>query len=248
MKTKYILLSVFGLIFGVQTVGSHEKLQFEKKEIGFVVSTNPNMNISINLQFDYPIVQQDAALLNIREYILSEIFETPTDSIITDSVSLLSNFFGAPEDYSEEDRVRYMKDIVGNSLFANDNILSYSINNYSFSGGMHGYTAINYFVFDLKTGNRIIEEDIFDGDYKEMITEILLKELSKEDHFEDFYLDRVIPNGNFKIDEDGITYFFNTYEIAPYAYGNFEVFIPYEKIKLILQKESPVSSLCLTTK
>ena len=245
MKTKYILLIIFCLVFGYKPCCSQDKLQFEEKLIRFGIEVNPNFNITVSLDFDYPIVQQNTDLLNICEEILSEIFEFPTDSIITDSIILLEHFFGISELeeidwYSDTDiKMNYEKSVNGKVLFTDDNILSYRISSYIYSGGAHGYSHLTYFVFDLKTGKRLTEEDIFTENYQEIITEIMLNKLnvSNNNSLDDYYLDNIKPNSNFFVDEKGITYFFNSYEIACYAFGPTEIFISYQEIQSILKKK-----------
>jgi hypothetical protein len=58
-----------------------------------------------------------------------------------------------------------------------------------------------------------------------------------------FNLDEIYPNNNFYADETGITYTFNEYEIAAYVVGAVSVQIPYENIRHLLRRESPVSEL-----
>ena len=62
------------------------------------------------------------------------------------------------------------------------------------------------------------------------------------DH-EKFSIDEIFPNGNFLIDDNGITYTFNEYEIAAYVVGATNVHLPYEEIQYLLKKESPIAHL-----
>lgn len=236
---KLIITPIFFLCLGAHIAFAQEQLQFEKKEIQFGELYNPTENtVYIYLQFEIPISPCDTALQHIRTQILSKIFETPTDSIITDSATLVHLFIGeGAGDILEADwHVNYEKTINGRVAFSNINIVSYAVGGYEYSGGAHGYTSLYYFVFDLKTGKRLTEADIFTGNYEEVLTKILLKKLESEDCFAGFYIDKVRPNGNFFINEKGITYFFNSYEIAAYACGNFEVFIPFEELHTMMQR------------
>ena len=228
------------MIFGFNACNfSQEKLQFEKKSVEF--ATN---NISINLEFDYPVVQKNTALSNVRKQILSEIFEVPTADIITDGCTLATNFFGS--EFDEEEY--YEKITTGKSLFTDNSILTYEIHSYFVcSKGAHGSITITYFVFDLKTGKRLTEEDIFAKNYQEIITKIMLTKLKEEEeenaHDYNYNLENVKPNGNFSVNEEGITYLFNPYEIVAYFGGAPQIFIPYEELTSILKKKSPISSL-----
>ncbi|MDR1762144.1 MAG: DUF3298 and DUF4163 domain-containing protein [Bacteroidales bacterium] len=240
MKTNYITVSIFALLFSIYCVQAQNTLQFEKKEIQFGEKYDTTKStVYVELQFTIPVVQSDTSSQKIRTQILSAIFETPTDSVITDSATLGRIFFGEGDLLESDWRVNREKVTTGRVLFTNTGIVSYGIDSYMYSGGAHGYSSVQYFVFDIKTGKHLTEDDIFTGNYQEVITRIMLKELSKEDSLEEFYKDKIRPNGNFKIDETGITYFFNPYEIASYAKGSFEVFISRDSEALhdILKKD-----------
>ena len=58
-----------------------------------------------------------------------------------------------------------------------------------------------------------------------------------------FSVEEIFPNGNFLVDEDGITYTFNEYEIAAYVVRETNVFLPYAEILYLLKKDSPIAKL-----
>jgi hypothetical protein len=58
-----------------------------------------------------------------------------------------------------------------------------------------------------------------------------------------FFAENILPNGNFVVSEDGITYVFNTNEIAVYSMGSTEVTVPFNKLKSVLKKKSPIAFL-----
>lgn len=189
------------------------------------------------MQFEIPIAQNNKVLKSIRGQILEGLFEKPTKKIITDSVTLSHIFFGKIDTAQfREWQHRYEKTANGILLYKDSEIMSYEINSYIYSGGAHGNSSVNYFVFDLKTGKRLAERDIFKENYEKKIIEILLKKLENEECYKNFYFDALRPNNNFFIDQQGITYFFNSYEIASFACGFYKVFIPFEEISEILKK------------
>lgn len=251
MKTKYIILSIFCLFFEMQVCYSQE-IDFIHNRFAVVINDS-NFHLDISVKLTYPVVQQkDTNLLNIRRTILSEIFETPTDSVITDSLTLITIFFGIDSLELEIERAKefdlkakYRKEIDVNSRYVNSNILYYRIFTHTYLNKARGYTKETYLTFNLSTGKRLTEEDIFKENYQEVITQFILKKLKKENPKDVFYKDKVRPNGNFFVDEEGITYLFNSNEIA--AFGHIKIFIPYKEIKAILKDESPIRSLINVT-
>ena len=120
--------------------------------------------------------------------------------------------------------------IKGNVLYCDSNILSYQRELYTYAGGAHGMnTKINY-VFDIKTGEQLTEEDIFGQGFERKVGKLLDEKakalraeglLPAEDEFyNDWYIE---PNGNFALTDSSIIYTFNPYELAPYCYGIIDI-------------------------
>ncbi|MDR2962177.1 MAG: RsiV family protein [Bacteroidales bacterium] len=219
---------------------SQKPLQFESTQIQFGVETDTAVSIpvrSINISFETPIAGSNTALQQIREQIISAVFGFPTDSIVTDStllVALLFDLDSVPAPDSLATNFEYSA--TGTVIFNNEKILSYEVSSYSYSGGAHGTDWVQYLVFDLKTGNRLAENDVFKGDYETVLTQFFIAQLASEDGFENFEKENIRPNNNFFMDDKGVTYVFNRYEIACGACGGpFKIFIPFSEIQGILK-------------
>lgn len=137
-------------------------------------------------------------------------------------------------------------------LYNDKGILSYELDRYSFAGGAHGMEATQYLVFDLKTGKKIKEQDIFEEGFEPKIIDLLKKQIMFDNGFESeeqmlnngyFAAENIRPNGNFYISEEGITYIFNPYEIGAYSLGATEVTIPFRKIRSALKANSPIQKV-----
>ena len=109
-----------------------------------------------------------------------------------------------------------------------NDILSYTVNFENYTGGAHGAHSFTNHVIDMKTGNLIKEDDIFIEGFQEDLAQILIDRIAKQNTVENpkelenigfFSIDEIFPNGNFLIDDNGITYTFNEYEIAAYVVG-----------------------------
>ena len=133
-----------------------------------------------------------------------------------------------------------------------NDILSYTVNFENYTGGAHGAHSFTNHVIDMKTGNLIKEDDIFIEGFQEDLAQILIDRIAKQNTVENpkelenigfFSIDEIFPNGNFLIDDNGITYTFNEYEIAAYVVGATNVHLPYEEIQYLLKKESPIAHL-----
>lgn len=123
-------------------------------------------------------------------------------------------------------------------------IMSYGVERYVFLGGPHGNNYRLFVNFDLLSGKELREKDIFEEDYEDKLTELLLKnmveqndeiDLIKDLEMAGYNVDDIHPNDNFYLAEEGITYVFNPYEIAPYSMGETEILIPWEDAEPLLQ-------------
>lgn len=141
-------------------------------------------------------------------------------------------------------------------LFQNDSIISYAIVYSEYTGGAHGSYNIVYRNIDLTNIKRITEEDLFVLNYKKSLSDIIVRKIMKNYNITStdsllangFLIKKegIVPNNNFWINKEGLHYTYNQYEIACYAMGPVEVFIPYSELKAILKPNSIVEQLFKT--
>ena len=134
-------------------------------------------------------------------------------------------------------------------MFQNDSLLSYAVEYSDYTGGAHGSHRITYTNIDLGDLVTISEEDIFVTNYKKPLTDIIINRLMAKNNVTVpdsligigfFNLDEVFPNNNFWLDDKGIHYSYNQYEIAPYSMGVIDVDIPYEDLSAILKPDNVI--------
>lgn len=138
--------------------------------------------------------------------------------------------------------------------------LSYSQNYYSYTGGAHGSSTVQYQNIDLSNFKIISLEDLFKSDKN---TEILLlfkdaffraNKLDNDKSYDELgfwfnpsnipkeYKEWSLPDGfylpaNFLLNSRGITFIYQQYEIAPYAAGMPKIEVTWDKIKPFLEDE-----------
>lgn len=116
-------------------------------------------------------------------------------------------------------------------------IVSYTVVRYCYTGGAHGMTTENALNFDKKSGKTITEEDIFIAGYEEKLNALLtanVKDVIGEDGV--LFVDKIEANGNFCVSENGITYIYNQYDIAPYAMGIIRIPVVWESLSEVLKE------------
>jgi hypothetical protein len=243
-----------------------DSLFVEKTYHFFDVETNPVCSLQIN--FVYPANYADKDILKqIQQQFVSDFFgeqyatlsledavETYTNNFIKTCEEMESNFKIEMENHDMEmDEMWYVHEesATDTIVFNCNDLLSFVVSKEYYLGGAHGgHNYVNR-VIDLKTGQRITEAIIFTDDYQDDLTKIIIDaialsnnvEISELENIGFFNLDEIVPNNNFYIDDTGITYIYNEYEIAAYVVGPVLVQIPYDKIRHLLRVESPVSGL-----
>ena len=121
---------------------------------------------------------------------------------------------------------------------ADDDVFSYAVVADSFQGGAHGYVGTGGYNYDPKTGKEYKLSDIIKDE--EELKKVLIKKLNENysadiEWFEDLektfsqYGDNSDYQFNWFIEPYGVTFVFNPYELAAYAYGAQEVTISFDE-------------------
>lgn len=152
--------------------------------------------------------------------------------------------------YDTKDRgypVKYdiQREITLDTTF--NKILVVKSNLYEYTGGAHGMPSFNFKNYIVETGKEISLYDVIQQKETEAFldsAEVVLREsmmIPEGEPLNDFgyYLENgelVLPE-NFIIKQNGISLFYNVYEIAPYAQGFTEIDLPFKKVNKYLTPE-----------
>ena len=135
---------------------------------------------------------------------------------------------------------------IGNGLPLTNipSLWSYAMDVYEYTGGAHGNRYLLIQNYDLQTGDEVSEQDLFIDDYYEPLKSLLLEALiAQTDEAETkkdlrrlgYSVDDVVPNENFYVTDEGITYVYNPYEIAPYAMGCIQISLPWDAARHLMR-------------
>ncbi len=231
-------------------------------------STKPYADIDVS--FTYPTKFRTAEdLLRLQEIFIGTFFsnvdidnlspQAAMDLFINDYES---DYKSLSETYYEEVKQLsdgntpmwywYYMNLNNKIIFQNEALLSYAVHYSDYTGGAHGSYYITYTNIDLNSLTTITEEDLFAPNYQKKLADIIINRLmiqnnvsTKEELLEIGYfdIDDIFPNKNFWLNDEGIHYAFNQYEIAPYVMGVTEVDIPYEDLTEILNPNFQLAKL-----
>lgn len=118
------------------------------------------------------------------------------------------------------------------------------------TGGAHPNRNVDYLNFRPSTGDRVSLADILKAGSEPQLTQIAEKRFRQmkglsanadlnESGFQ-FEKNQFFLNNNYSIGRDSLKFYYNNYEIAPYAVGPTELVIPYSEIKDLLRPEAGI--------
>jgi len=151
--------------------------------------------------------------------------------------NLKDGYFNEYEDVKEIG-VRSWEDRV-NGYFSGKygQFVSYMVEYYGFRGGAHGIATMTPVVFNSKTGDLVPEEEFFVEGYRNPVAGLIRNHLldalegDEEALATIFEPDLVGPNGNYEVTKDGVTWYYQPYDIAPYDLGVISVTVPWKELK-----------------
>jgi hypothetical protein len=141
----------------------------------------------------------------------------------------------------------FIPDVTGTYEIKNNqrNILSLTIENYTYAGGAHGLTLLKSLTFDIKTGKNYELKELFkDGaDYVKVLSDIISSQIKDRNIFTLNEFKSIKPDQDFYIADKVLVVYFQLYEITPYAFG-FPYFpISVYEIKDIIDEEGPLGKM-----
>lgn len=132
-------------------------------------------------------------------------------------------------------------------------VLCYESHDYIYTAGTHGVYGSWVLNFDCATGRLLSYSDVFepakDAHVRQLIQLCLLAELkekgvagveSVQDLKEYGYMfeENLLPSTNvFRLGEDGVTFIYGIYSIAPYVMGETVVTVPYDMIEYCIKED-----------
>lgn len=201
-----------------------------------------------SVEFNYPVFSGSKNLPAIgilNSYINTALLDEYPDSAMAsidelgrDFIKEYENFLAEFTDYS----IGWALERDIKVAFKDRNTISLEFFEYSFMGGAHPNTAKTYQSFNLKTGEKIV---IQDSTILNQLTKIAEKEFRRMRNIPDdkppsnagfwFEKDEFYLNDNFAIIDEGLIFYFNPYEIGPYALGPTEILLKGDQLGDIIK-------------
>lgn len=245
-------------------------LEFDSIQINetahlFGDTAKPACNLVVNLA--YASHSDDASLQDsLNQYFLAaclgdsflhmppaEAVEKYKERYVSDYRNDLEELYRKEEqefgDASQRAWYSYYKYVQSHIQYYRKDLLVYRVRYEEYTGGAHGIYMTSFLNLDLRTLTPIRLSDLFADDYKEALTDLLWNQLMADNHvatrqeLEDLGYGStgdLTPSENFYLGRDGITFYYNVYDIAPYVMGAIDITLPYEIMAHLLKDDAKI--------
>lgn len=167
------------------------------------------------------------------------------DEFASSFISNYDQFASSQKSYS----FPWMKEIKLRVISQWPGMITFEKNANEFAGGAHGNYGTYYYNYNTVSDSSMSLNELFTPESKQKLDTIAEQIFRKNEKLSAtaslengyFFTDSKFSlNENFLIREDGLLFFYNPYEIKPYAAGTTELFIPYPAINDLLRKDAPI--------
>ncbi len=210
--------------------------QLHKKE-------NREMDVKVDMQFlksDNMANERVCKLINdqLVEILLKQSSELTVDEAVAQYIEDVKKEF-----HGDEVASIYYDHLTGRAEYGRENIINYRLVEDVFMGGAHPCTITTILRFNAMTGEFIALENLFPYPQQQELQELLLEKLMKMNQarsLEDLHKRGILEmsdmfiSNNFALREDSIEFYYNEYDIAPYAYGAFSICLSYEEVQKLM--------------
>jgi len=263
---KYLTAILFGIMIifscgkkdsSLENDLKYKVVLFEKQSDG-CDSLRDDFCAKIKIEFPQITNYENSIVMDKINQSIQSLFST-NENANMDSINFDNEMNSFIEDYQEfitefpDASQAWFVEKTGEVKLNRGNIFSTDYMEYSYTGGAHSNTDVEFRNYNLSNGEIISLDEIIFPDKQTELTKVgeeefrKLKELSAEIDlgqagfwFEnnEFYL-----NDNFLITDSSLVFYYNNYEITAYAFGPTELIIPYTKIKSLIDEKSLIKPL-----
>lgn len=167
-------------------------------------------------------------------------FETFADSFIQDFRQDSNNFTS----WELERNVQV--------IYNTNALLTLLFEEFGSTGGAHPFNGSRFIVLNLTDGNQVTLDDLMNPGYEAALNvegekafreaRQLAEHSSLEEDGFTFVNNAFVLNDNYGVNKEGLSFIFNSYEVAPYVMGPSEFTIPYEDIRSLIRPTSLLGS------
>lgn len=251
-----------------RNAGALEFDSIQINEVGHLFGDTAKPGCNIAIHFTYVSTSSDNKLKDsLNNYLLSASFGnkymtlSPNEAIrlykenyIKEYLKDLEPMYAKDEAEKEDSSsmqawYSYYRGIESHVQLYKKHLLVYRIDYNEYTGGAHGMYMSTFLNINLHTLSPIRLDDLFVNEYEEALTDLLWNQLMADNKVATRQEVEALgytstgnlePTENFYLNDKGITFYYNIYEIAPYVMGPIEITLPYEIMSHLLSDDTMV--------
>lgn len=228
-----------------------DSITFEKKSLMKSYNgCNPDTGECTYIKFDYELMKSGEPMNTFNKAISDSISifmnvsETPA---VLPLEKIAENFIEGYKTFMKENSdyvISWFSEVTGKVIYQNSKIISYQVSKIDFEGGAHPNSYLDYYIYSIPEKRMLKSGDIIKPGSEEKISELITKKLKVMKNLKEneslekagFWEKSIKLNDTFVVTKDGLEFYYNNYEIAPYALGPTAVQLKWEELgDLILQ-------------
>lgn len=183
---------------------------------------------------------------NIEDYIIQSLVleeeNLPSIKTITEAAKNFNDSYLRDKNQFPDMAGEYFAEVSVTDLYFSDELLSFELRKNLYTGGAHGYNAIEFINFDPETGNVISTKDLINDNkgFMEFAENKFRSQnnISKNESINEagfwFEDDRFSLPESIGFTADTLIFVYNQYDIASFADGPIELKIPKEEVESFL--------------
>lgn len=177
---------------------------------------------------------------NANYFFQLEDFEGTASEALAEAMDQLRDELRIGEpDYPSGLHLEYEISTESEGSVVRDTLLSYTIYRSDYTGGAHGNYSTEYHLYSLRDGFEFTAADFFGEEKTEALLAAIRAKLYEKYGVTDdkgladygFFPEYISVTDNFRVTPEGVTFYYNHYEIACHATGSIEVEFTDEELK-----------------
>lgn len=209
-------------------------------EVGDTIIVSPPYDITVDMEFmDTTSIENIEVCHMINKKLIEEFLDQKNE---TDPQKAVNIFIERLQNQYEQDDLspEVYDHYLGEAKYGRGGVINYFMNEDFYGGGAHPTSVTNILRFNTQTGEKIELYEFFTDTCSTSLCDKLTKRLMDNvgvttiDSLHALgYLDMLdmYVTENFFLDKDSIAFYYNTYDIAPYAVGPTTLTFSYEELK-----------------
>lgn len=201
------------------------------------------MDVKINMQFVKSGNTANQALCQrVNSQIIDMLLKQPASTSVDEAI----------ESFIEEEKKEFTTDpmtttyynhITAQGDYGKAGVLNYWYTEEVFTGGAHPSTTTTVLRFDAETGNFIPYDHVFPLSSNNRLKETLLEKLMQQNNVSSLeelnklgfleMMDMFVTK-NISLEADSVIFYYNEYDIAPYAFGPCRLALSYDELQDVI--------------